>query len=116
MYLQNTGLDIGTSTAAIWQQWLGLNNTFEQNLSKTSIEEAMNLVIPVKPAIMDNENRVAVFIPNQKDIIDLIKKVPQSRWSPTHKCWHFLKTQANWDIFYVYNSRIMLPLLEPNVP
>ncbi len=78
------------------------NNTKEQNLSKTSIEKAMDIVIPVKPALFSEEKRIAVFIPNQADIIDLIKKVPQSRWSPTYKCWHFLKTQANWDIFLAH--------------
>jgi hypothetical protein len=45
------------------------------------------IVIPIRPAIFENENRIAVFIPNQKDVIDLIKKVPQSRWSPTHQPW-----------------------------
>ena len=94
---------------------MGLNNTFEQNLSKTSNEEAMNCVIPVKPAIMDNENRIAVFIPNQTDVIDLIKKVPQSRWSPTHKCWHFLKTQQNWDIFTLHFKDFTLNI-QKNMP
>ena len=59
----------------------------------------MNCVIPVRPALYENENHIAVFIPNQKDMIDLIKKVPQSRWSPSHKCWHFAKTAENWDVF-----------------
>lgn len=62
----------------------------------------MNQVIPIRPAVCESENRIAVFIPNQANTIDLIKKVPQCRWSPTHKCWHFLKTQEHWDIFLAY--------------
>ena len=75
----------------------------------------MNLVIPVRPALFENENRVAVFIPNQADIIDLIKKVPQSRWSPMHKCWHFLKTQAHWAIFQEYFQDFTLNI-QKNLP
>ncbi len=62
----------------------------------------MNLVIPVRPALLKSENRIAVFIPNETDIKDLIKKIPHAQWSPTHQCWHFLKTQANWDIFMLH--------------
>ena len=75
----------------------------------------MNRVIPIRQALYENENRIAVFIPNQKDVIELIKKVPQSRWSPTHKCWHFLKTQANWDIFLVYFKDFTLNI-QKNMP
>ena len=81
------------------QLFLPQNNTIKQNLSKTSNEEIMNVVIPVRPALYENENRIAVFIPNQKEMIDLIKKVPQCRWSPSHQCWHFLKTPEHWAVF-----------------
>lgn len=76
----------------------------------------MNHVIPVRPALLKNESRIAVFIPNEENIKNLIKKVPQSRWSPSHKCWHFLKTQENWDIFNAHFEGFTLNIqkdLEP---
>ncbi len=78
------------------------NNTIKQNLSKTSNEEAMDNIILIRPALYENEKRIAVFISNQKDLIDLVKKIPKCRWSPSHKCWHFLKTQENWAVFQQY--------------
>ena len=70
--------------------------------SKTVNEKAMNAVIPVRPALFENESRIAVFIPNEENIKNLIKKIPKSRWSPSNACWHFLKTPDNWAIFQHY--------------
>lgn len=62
----------------------------------------MHLVIPIRPAVFENESRIAVFIPNEENIKNLIRQVPKCRWSPLHKCWHFLKTQENWTIFITH--------------
>ena len=76
-----------------------LNNTFEQNLSKTSNEEAMNCVIPIQKALLGEEKRIAVFIPKDNDFISKIKKIPNRHWSAQHKCWHFPYSAENWAIF-----------------
>ena len=62
-------------------------------------EKKTSTVIAIRPAVFENESRVAVFMPNQKDWIDLIRQVPKSRWSPSHGCWHFPKTKENWTLF-----------------
>ena len=62
-------------------------------------EKKTSTVISICPAIFENESRVAVFMPNQKDWIILIRQVPNSRWSPSRGCWHFPKTKENWTLF-----------------
>ena len=59
----------------------------------------MPTVIPIRPALSNIENRIAVFIPNENEWIALIRSIPQSRWSPSHGCWHFPKTKAHWTLF-----------------
>jgi integrase/recombinase XerD len=53
----------------------------------------------IKKAIFETENRIAVFIPKQADLMDKIKKVPDRKWSMRHLCWHFPYTIDTWGIF-----------------
>ena len=59
----------------------------------------MAIVIAVKKAIFENENRIAVFMPNEPILIEKIRKVPVCRWSPSHLCWHFPYNSEHWGIF-----------------
>ena len=74
----------------------------------------------IRPAILDNESRVAVFMPNQKDLIDLIRQVPKSRWSPSHGCWHFPKTEKYWvafkDLFKDFDFNIQKDMIPLSIP
>ena len=76
----------------------------------------MNFVIPVRPAVFENESRIAVFIPNEENIKNLIRKVPKSRWSPSHQCWHFVKTQENWAIFNAHFEGFTLNIQKDLAP
>jgi integrase/recombinase XerD len=59
----------------------------------------MDNILIVKKAIFETENRIAVFIPKQSDLMDKIKKVPNRKWSMRHFCWHFPYNADNWGIF-----------------
>ena len=59
----------------------------------------MSTIILIKQAQYENEKRIAVFIPNETTFIDLIKQIPQRRWSPTLGCWHFPNEILQWQIF-----------------
>ena len=59
----------------------------------------MNTVITIKPARFENEKRMAIFMPNQPKLIDLIKQIEGRRWSPTLGCWHFPNQMTQWQAF-----------------
>jgi integrase/recombinase XerD len=59
----------------------------------------MENIIIVKKAIFETENRIAIFIPKKKDMIEKIRKVPKREWSNRHLCWHFPYNADNWGIF-----------------
>ena len=59
----------------------------------------MQTVIPVRPAVFENENRIAAFIANEDAVNKLIRQVPERRWSPSNGYWHFPKTEKHWAAF-----------------
>ena len=59
----------------------------------------MQTVIPVRPAVFETENRIAVFIANEDVVNKLIRRIPERRWSPSHGYWHFPKTEKHWATF-----------------
>jgi integrase/recombinase XerD len=71
---------------------------------------AIPIKIVIRKAIYEQERRIAVFFPKHPLLIERIKKVPQSRWSWKHLCWHFPYSPALWTIFksqfYDYNFAI----------
>ena len=77
---------------------------------------AMDIVIAVKKAVFENENRIAVFIPNDAILIEKIKKVPASRWSPSHFCWHFPYSSDHWGIFKSLFQDESLDIQDSEIP
>jgi integrase/recombinase XerD len=59
----------------------------------------MENILIIKKAVFETENRIAVFIPKEKDMMDKIKEVPDRKWSMQHFCWHFPYNAYNWGIF-----------------
>jgi integrase/recombinase XerD len=55
--------------------------------------------IPIKKAKFEQQRRIAVFIPNEPTLTEQIRRVPERRWSPSHRCWHFPYTAENWGVF-----------------
>jgi integrase/recombinase XerD len=44
--------------------------------------------IQVDTAIVDGRNRIRLFFSYDKEILELVKALPGSRWNPPMKCWH----------------------------
>jgi integrase/recombinase XerD len=55
--------------------------------------------ILIKKAKFEKQRRIAVFMPNETHLTAQIRHVPERRWSPSHRCWHFPYTAENWRIF-----------------
>jgi integrase/recombinase XerD len=62
-------------------------------------KKLMEKILVIKKAVFETENRIAVFIPKEEDMMDKIKKVPNRKWSMRHLCWHFPYTADTWGIF-----------------
>ena len=76
----------------------------------------MSTIILIKQARYENEKRIAVFMPNEPTFIDLIKQIPQRRWSPTLACWHFPNEIAQWQIFQNLFQNFDLNIQKDNQP
>ena len=76
----------------------------------------MSTIILIKQARYENEKRIAVFMPNEPTFIDLIKQIPQRRWSPTLACWHFPNEIAQWQIFQNLFQNFDLNIQKDNPP
>lgn len=57
------------------------------------------MIITIKKAFFQTEERIAVFIPKDDDLIKKIKQIPDRRWSGVHQCWHCPYLKENWRIF-----------------
>ena len=44
--------------------------------------------IQIDTAIIDRHQRIRLFFPYDREIIDLVKSLPGARWEPGMKCWH----------------------------
>ncbi len=44
--------------------------------------------IQIDTAFIDGHQRIRLFFPYDKKIIDLVKSLPGARWQPAMKCWH----------------------------
>jgi integrase/recombinase XerD len=44
--------------------------------------------VQIDIAEIDGKKRIRLFFPYDKEIIDLVKSIPGSRWHPGMKCWH----------------------------
>jgi len=44
--------------------------------------------IRIDSSKIDNTDRIRLFFPYDKEIVDLVKTIPGARWHPGIKCWH----------------------------
>jgi integrase/recombinase XerD len=59
--------------------------------------------------IHDGESRVALNFPYDKELISIVKDLPEARWSSTMKCWH-IKDGRNvvHDLFHAFKGKAYL--------
>ena len=79
-------------------------------------EEKTTTIISLRPAVFENESRVAVFMPNQTDKVNLIRQIPKSQWSPLYGCWHFPKTMENWTLFQTLFKSFVWQIYKDTTP
>jgi integrase/recombinase XerD len=59
--------------------------------------------------IHDGESRVAIKFPYDKELISIVKELPEARWSSTMNCWH-IKDGRNvvHDLFHAFKGKAYL--------
>jgi integrase/recombinase XerD len=73
--------------------------------------------IVVKAIEHNKQNRLALFFPIDKELIALVKTLPDARWSQSQKCWHIANNRSNLKelfrlfkgIAYVNTNALFLP-------
>lgn len=65
--------------------------------------------IEVKTLDYKGEQRLALYFPYNKDLVHLIKTIPNSAWSNTNKCWHIPNSRNNMkELFQVFKGKAFL--------
>ena len=66
----------------------------------------MDLSIKVRKVVHNNENRIIISFPYEEELVLLIKKFEDARWSKTHRAWHIPQNKYNIsDIFKVFKNK-----------
>jgi integrase/recombinase XerD len=85
----------------------------------------MGLSVKVKNVVHNNENRILLYFPFDKELVELVKQFNDARWSKTHRAWHIPQNKYNIsDIYKVFKTKawidykeysIKTPLLEATI-
>ncbi len=67
----------------------------EKKASETALKKLPTLIF--KPILnIDKEDRIGFFVAGNKIINDAIKRLPEVKWSETHKCWNIPCNKPNY--------------------
>ena len=56
--------------------------------------------ITIKSVYYQNTHRLGLYFPYNEELIRLVKKLSDARWSRTHSCWHIADTAGNLEVLY----------------
>lgn len=56
--------------------------------------------ITIKSVYHQNTHRLGLYFPYNEELIRLVKKLSDARWSRTHSCWHIADTAGNLEVLY----------------
>jgi hypothetical protein len=44
-----------------------------------------------------NEERIGICFAHDRELVPIVKKIPGTQWSQTHRCWHTLLSRTAYD-------------------
>ena len=72
--------------------------------------------IQIDTESIDGHQRIRLFFPYDKEIIELVRNIPGARWQPAMKCWHIAMAMGPADkLNYRFNGKLVfIPREKPS--